>query len=165
MIKIKLLISLAILIATLISCATIQSYRNLEQPVSKTLNTSIGGTIFRLNRSADLPNVFGKADLYGGKVDKGYAELKFLGFSDKGELVLSIQDINKSSTETTMDRYKENQIKVETNVDVLTSEGKNETKFTLDTEKQSEIIIAGIKVIFTKIQPYSVSYVLEDTYK
>ena len=87
-------------------CATIQNYNNLEQPEGRILTASIGSTIFRMNKSSDLPNVYGKADLYGGKVDKGYTELKFKGVKENGNLILQITDINKSSTETTMDRYK-----------------------------------------------------------
>jgi len=86
-------------------CATIQNYNKLEQPDDKVLTASIGSTIFRMNKSGDLPNVYGKADLYGGKVDKGYTELKFKGIKENGNLILQTTDMNKSSTETVMDRY------------------------------------------------------------
>jgi len=55
-----------------VNCASIKNYYKLEQPEYSLLTASIGSTIFRVNKSSDLPNVFGKADLYGGKVDKVY---------------------------------------------------------------------------------------------
>lgn len=65
--KLICLLALAILLS---GCATIQNYNKLEQPQDKVLTASIGSTIFRMNKSRDLPNVFGKADIYGGKVDR-----------------------------------------------------------------------------------------------
>ena len=86
----------------LIGCATMQNYNKLKQPEEKILTASIGSTIFRMNKSSDLPNIYGKADMYGGKVDRGYVELKFKGIKENGSLILQIADVSKSSTETTM---------------------------------------------------------------
>ena len=147
-----------------ISCGSIQYYRILDQPINQPLITSIGGTVFRLNRFSDLPNIFGKADLYGGKIDRGYAELKFLGFTEKGELIFSVIDINKSSSETTMDRYKDQPtIQIQTNVDILSSSPQEGIKFVFDPNKQKDLVIAGVQVIFTDIKPYSISYFIKDT--
>ena len=158
---------LAIVIAmSLVACGTISTYRKLDQPAGQQLTTSVGGTIFRLNRVSDLPNAFGKADLYGGKVDRGFAELKFLGVNDKGEVLLSVNDVNRSSSETTMDRYGARlTVQVQTNVAVGSNTTETGTRFAFDPKKQKELVIAGVRVIFMDIQPYSVSYRLEDTQK
>jgi hypothetical protein len=149
---------------SLVACSTIQTYRSLDQTAGQQLTASVGGTIFRLNRSSDLPNAFGKADLYGGKVDRGYAELKFLGVNDKGELLLAVTDMNKSSSETTMDRYGGRPaVQVQTNVAVGSGSSDSGTKFVFDPKKQKDLVIAGVRVIFTDVQSYSVSYRLEDT--
>ena len=148
----------------LASCATIQNYRNLDQQSGQPLTVSVGGTIFRLSRTSDLPNVAGKADLFGGKIDRGFAELKFYGVNDKGEVLLSVAEINKTSSDTTMDRYGGRaMVQVQTNVAVGTSSGDVGTRFSFDTKKQKELVIAGIRVIFLDLQPYSVTYRLEDT--
>ncbi|GAB6283622.1 MAG: hypothetical protein STSR0008_24060 [Ignavibacterium sp.] len=162
MIKKLLYVMLIVLTIIFMSCSSIEYYRNLDQQVNQPLTTSIGGTIFRLNRSSDLPNALGKADLFGGKVDRGYTYLKFLGFTEKGELILLVYDINKSSTETTMGRYKDTPIQVQTNVDILSSSPEEGTKFVFDYNKQKELVISGIQVIFKDIQPYSVTYILKD---
>ena len=150
--------------AILSSCTTIQNYRTLEQPQNQTLTASVGGTIFRLNRTSDLPNVLGKADLFGGKVSKGYAELKFLGVNEKGELVLQVIDVNLSSSETTMDRYRPRPaVDVHQSVNIGTTSTPESTTFAFDPKKQSELVVAGIKVRLVDVQPYSVSYVVQDS--
>ena len=157
-------IATLLLAALLAACATIENYRALDQPVGQVLTASVGGTMFRLNRSSDLPNVFGKADMYGGKVDRGYAELKFLGLTEKGELILSVTDIHKSSTETTMDRYGASpRVEVQTSVAVGSGSAPEGSRFLFDPRKQKELVISGIRVIFVDVQAYSVSYRLEDT--
>jgi hypothetical protein len=88
-----------------VACSTIRSYEVLQQPTGKTLQTNIGGKVFRVERSSDLPNAFGNADIWGGKVDRGFVELRFGGVSDDGRLVLRITEIETRSNETTVSRY------------------------------------------------------------
>jgi hypothetical protein len=149
-------------------CGTIRSHRNIEQPIDITLTTGIGGTIFRLNKLGDLPNAFGGRDIWGGKVDKGYAEMKLSSIDGK-VLSLEVIDFNKQTHETTMDRYKPFQNRSATvNVESeskITIEGTKDTRpyvIKFDTEKQKDIVISGVRVTFIDIQPYSVSYTLED---
>lgn len=147
----------------LMSCATIQNYSNLDQPQGEVLTASIGSTIFRMNKSRDLPNVFGKADMYGGKVDKGYAELKFKGIKENGNIMLQIVDINKSSTETTMDRYKPVGVNISANSVVNMGELPNsdQTVFEFDFKKEKTLVISGVKVTFIEVTAYSVKYKLD----
>lgn len=160
-------VSLSILFVLLfIGCATIKTYRILEQPQGKILTASIGSTIFRLNKSSDLPNVFGKADLYGGKVNKGYSELKLKGISNKGILLLQITDLNLTSTETTMDRYgPAPRVNVESEISIGSSTPLDYTVFEFDLNKEKELVIARVKVTFIDTKTYSVTYVLEDNKK
>ncbi len=124
--------------------------------------------MFRLNRMSDLPNAFGGRDIYGGKVDRGYAEVKLLKISEKA-LTLEISDINKSSSETTMDRYMplaQRGISVNTKVEnKLTIGGESaERPYTLefDTSKQPDIVIAGVRITVLNVQPYTIQYRLDD---
>ena len=140
-------------------CATIQNYNRLEQPEDKILTASIGSTIFRMNKSTDLPNVFGKADLYGGKVDRGYTELKFKGIKENGNLILQITDINKSSTETTMDRYSEvPKVSMESKVSIGEGSTPDQTVFEFDPKKEKNLVIGGVNVMFIEVTSYSVKY-------
>ena len=140
------------------SCATIRSYRQLDQPLDLPLTTAIGGTIFRLNKLSDLPNAVGRADLFGGKVDRGYAEMKLVDIQDT-TVVLDIVDVNRQSAETTMDRYRPTSVSATT---VRSEETPDGVRLFLDTTEQSEIVIAGIKVTFLDVEPYTVAYTLED---
>lgn len=144
-------------------CSTISTQSQLDQPTLTRLSASVGSTIFRLNRSSDLPNAFGKADVFGGKVDRGYAELKFLGLNERNELVLSVVDINRSSSETTMDRYgNAARVQVQTSLSVGGVSAEPATKFVFDSKKESELFIAGVRVQFVDVKPYSVTYVLSN---
>lgn len=150
-----------------VGCGTIRNHRILEEPQSTTLTTSIGGTIFRLNKSGDLPNAFGGRDIWGGKVDKGHAEMKLVGI--KGAvLVLEVIDVNKSSSETTMDRYEPFAanpavtVHMETNVSLGDNSRAKPYVFEFDTKVQKDIVIAGIRVTFLEVQPYSILYTLNN---
>src|SRR2546425_11355518 len=101
-------------------CGAIQTHRQLEQPLGATLVSGVGGTLFRLNKLGDLPNAFGGRDIWGGKVDKGFAEVRLAGIEEQ-TLLLDVIDVNRQSSETTMDRYKPFQRPGLINVDVQQS--------------------------------------------
>lgn len=164
-----LLISALIIVGLPISgCGTIRSHRNIEQPMESVLTTGIGGTIFRLNKTGDLPNAFGGRDIWGGKIDKGFAEMKLAGIEGT-VLTLEIIEVNKHSSETVMDRYKpfhNRNALVHVDVDNTIAIGNQPQPkpyiVTFDTAKQKDIVISGIRVIFSEVQPYSVQYSLEN---
>ncbi len=159
------LLGIALLVT---GCGTIRTHRSLDQPTGAVLSTGVGGTIFRLNKIGDLPNAFGGRDIWGGKTDRGFAEIR-LAAIDGTVLSIEVLDVNKNPTETVMDRYKPFQNRNATNVDVSTSvslgdqSGFRPYLTKLDTAKQREITVAGIRVTFTDVQEYSVQYTIEDT--
>lgn len=168
--KANTLIMSALIIVSLSmsGCGTIRSHRNLEQPMGSVLTTGIGGTVFRLNKTGDLPNAFGGRDIWGGKIDKGFAEMKLVGIEGT-VLMLEIIEVNKHSSETVMDRYKPFQNRnavVNVDVDNTITIGNQEqpkpyiVKF--DTAKQKDIAIGGVRVTFSEVQPYSVQYSLSN---
>ncbi len=149
-------------------CGAIRSHRNLDQPAGSRLTTGIGGTIFRLNKTGDLPNAFGGRDIWGGKIDKGFAEMKLAGI-EGAVLTLEILDINKQSSETVMDRYKPFQnrnaaVTIDVNNTVRVGNNKHQKAYVVkfDTTKQKDIVISGVRVTFFGVQPYSVQYTLEN---
>ncbi len=161
----KLAIGVLTIALFISGCATIQNCNKLEQSEEKVLTASIGSTIFRMNKSGDLPNVYGKADLWGGKVDRGYTELKFKGIKENGNLILQITDINKSSTETTMDRYKpfhRTEVNVSENNIINMGEAStpDQTVFEFDPKKENYLVIGGVRVTFIEVTAYSVKYKL-----
>jgi hypothetical protein len=163
----------------LTGCATIQSYENIEQPTGATLQTYINGRIFKVQRTTDLPNAFGKPDIFGGKVKRGYMELRYLGLAEDGRLILRLTDVEIESTETTMSRYGVGRTAVTSTttsmgyntwttasgVYVPPPEGKTEilppntTEFLFNTQA-NPLVIGNIEVSFLEMSPYNVKYQL-----
>jgi hypothetical protein len=125
----------------------IQSYAVAVQPLSKALLASPGLLLLRVNKSSDLPNAFGKADIYGGKVDRGFTEVRLASVQSNSVFTLAIADLEKGSAETTMERYKDsmpvqqadNSINIRTNVT---------TNVNLGTE-QSNVPVTAVKIDFS----------------
>lgn len=86
-------------------CSPIRTYENLSQYTETPLSAHVGGQVLKIERSTDLPNAFGKADVFGGKVDKGFTELRYQGTTQDGRLVFRLTEIDTASNETTMSRY------------------------------------------------------------
>lgn len=151
----------------LMSCGTVREHRLIVQPLKKQLTASVGSTLFRLNRRGDLPNAFGGRDIYGGKVDKGYAEVKLRGIRENKYLDLIVFDVSRDSTETTMDRYKPFdkslvRVNVSQTVNINDDAGNQGLLVTVDTSLEKEFILAGVRISFLEIRPSSVVYTLED---
>ena len=157
------------LVCCLASCASIREYRDFEQPLGSQLEVSVGGVMLRMNRLSDLPNVFGGRDIYGGKVDRGFAEIRLVAIEGT-TLVLEVADIRMRSSETTLDRYKvfEKPSAIDVDVNVNQSVASDSTGapksyvVRLDTQQQRDFVVAGARVTFQSVQPYSVRYVVED---
>lgn len=149
----------------LVSCSSVRTHYNLEQPTSRVITSSIGGVLFRLNVQGDLPNAFGRADLYGGKVDKGYAEVRLRGIEEGGILSLEIREVNLDSAETTMDRYGRRPdvaVDVSTHVTAVPGADPNATLLRMDLSKATDLVVAGVRITFLEVSAYSVSYRLEN---
>lgn len=95
-----------VLAAVLLSgCSSIKNYESLEQPLNTPLRTYVGGEVFKADKSSDLPNAFGHADVFGGKVDRGFTELRYLGVQQNGYLGFAVVEMETRSNESTMSRY------------------------------------------------------------
>lgn len=95
-------------------CASVRTYQSLKQPIGVPLSAEIGASLFHIDRSRDLPNVFGKADLWGGKVSDGYVDVVFAGVAENGALRLHLTDAGTMSDENTMSRYGTTQVRATT---------------------------------------------------
>lgn len=140
----------------------IQSYRLFEQPVAQMLTASVGSTLIRMNRQSDLPNVYGGKDIYGGKVDRGFIEVKLVGILGT-ELTLSVSDVNRQPSETTMDRYVTHPVVNVSQTVNLTSSGQEGMLVKLDTEREKEFVVGGVKITFKDVRASSVTYRIDDS--
>jgi len=159
-------------------CGTIKSHEQLVQPTGKDLETYVGGSIFKVNRSRDLPNALGRADLFGGKIFAGYTELRYQGVADDGRVILRITELETHSTETTMSRYgqssgsfsgySDRSGNVYGNVTVDNPpQGSTEilppntTQVAFDAAKKKDLLIAGVRVTFVEFTPLKLQYRLQ----
>lgn len=153
-----------VLALILCSCGTIRNHQILEQQSGTTLTTSIGGKIFRINKTGDLPNVVGGSDIWGGQVDKGYIDLRLVGI-EGASLELEVLEVDRTSSETTLDRYnlRNNNalVAVDNRINIGNQESTKPYTIKFNTANQKELVFGDVKVIFVSIQPYSVQYLLE----
>ena len=87
-----------------VGCGAIREYSKLHMPVDRTLRAGVGQAVFRIQKSRDLPNIYGKADIFGREVDTGYTELRYLGMTDESTLAFVFREREVYSNETTMSR-------------------------------------------------------------
>lgn len=157
----------------------IKNYDNLAQSSATELNTHIGGQVFKIDRSTDLPNAFGKADIFGGKVNRGYTELRYQGTRDN-KLIFRLTEVETYSNETTMSRYGGDTTyvdsssrlrgnRIQTTGTITTVPGAqgstealppNTTEFLFDPTKKKEITISGVRVIIIDHDEHSLRYML-----
>ena len=53
-------------------CAQIKTYKTLEQPINTPVYADVGGVVMKVRKTRDLPNMYGRADMWGGKVRLSY---------------------------------------------------------------------------------------------
>lgn len=164
------------LIFILVGCGTIQTYEHLRQDTGRQLSTHVGGQVLLVQRTSDLANAFGKADVFGGKVNRGYTEVRYQGLAPDGRLVFRVTEVETESTETTMSRYGGSTATFNTHRFGNSSYGSvsmhdaprgsterlppNTTEFAIDPAKTKEFTVGGIMVNITNATETSLAYQL-----
>jgi hypothetical protein len=147
----KILTIISFLVIT--SCTTIQEYENLTQETDVLLSTSVNGVIFKVQKEKDLPNVFGRKDVWGGMVDQGEKVLRFMGLNQNGNLVLRLADIDIKSNQNVFTRIgmKRAQLLPE-----------NVYEFEFDHKQNKLLDLGYITVSFENVTAYSIRYILNE---
>jgi len=151
----------------LYGCAPIQTQSVTRQSIGVPLIASTGSVLFRLDKSSDLPNVFGKADIYGGKIDRGFTEVRIVSIDSNTSFTLAVSDIEKTSTETVMDRYQpymtdNGSVNVTTNVNVDTQQTKAPpSKVSIDFSKVKMFAVSGYLIRFVDFDGVNLTYKIE----
>jgi hypothetical protein len=168
--------SILLLILILSGCGTIQTYEHLRQDTGRQILTHIGGQVLLIQRTSDLPNAFGKSDIFGGKVNRGYTELRYQGFAPDGRLLFRVTEVETESTETTMSRYGGSTSTFNTHRSGNSSYGTvstyeaprgsterlppNTTEFAVDPAKTKEFTVGGVMVQVINATETSLAYQL-----
>jgi len=159
--------------------------------VSKSLETqqtaSLGSELYRINKTRDLPNAFGKADVWGGKVNEGYSELRFMGLTNDGKIIFRLTDIDIESNESVVTRYSVSRSTINSNTTAnasaygntaygsantnttvshyekpkatITQLPPNTIEFVFDPNEKM-LPLEGITIEILEVKTYSISYVL-----
>lgn len=156
------------IVAPMVVAQDLPVTEKLMQTAGVPLETYIGGQVFKVTRSSPLPNLFGRADIFGRTVDRGSVELRYRGQTQDGKVVFRIIDIDTRSNETTMNRTQIGVVTgtesatfnlgtntvsgVGTAISVKGQEGRNEmlppntTEFAIDPTKKSEVKFGSVTV-------------------
>ncbi|WP_067866814.1 hypothetical protein [Neptuniibacter marinus] len=183
----KIILVISVLFFLTACGASIQTYESYSKTAGILQTASIGGELYRVNKEKDLPNAFGKADLFGGRLNAGYTELRFMGLTPEGHIIFRLIDIDIESNETTMSRYGTSTTTVNSNTTANASVYGNSAYGTANTrtvishyEKPSATVtqlppntvefifnpedkileLEGVSVEVVKTTDYSISYVL-----
>lgn len=157
----------------------------LTQKTDVTLETHIGGQIFKVKRTAPLPNAFGKADWFGRTVDRGYMEVRFHSYAPENIVVLRLVDVDTRTNETTMNRTQiettttsgelrkipgTNSAQISGSSTTVRSSGQgtnellppNTTEIRLDLSKRKSIKLGSVTLRVEEADEASIRYVLSN---
>jgi hypothetical protein len=141
----------------------IREHRAISQPENQKVTVSVGSSLFRLTKRSDLPNVYGGRDIYGGKVDRGFAEVKLVGIRAVGLVDLLAFDVNRESSETTMDRYVTRPaVELNQTLNIGASPSSEGIPVTIDTKADKEYVLAGVKITFVEVRKSAVVFTVQD---
>lgn len=154
----------------------------LIQVTGAPLETHIGGLVFKVTRTSPLPNLFGRADIFGRTVDRGSVELRYQGQTPDRKIVLRLIDIDVRSNETTMNRSRVGVTSATgsatytpssssatargTAITVVGQEGRNEmlppntTEFAIDPHAKRELRLGSVTVTILDVDETSIKYSL-----
>ena len=166
----KFLLSVFSLSLLIGGCSPIQSYNRSLQPLNTQMISSVGSVVFRIEKSSDLPNVFGAADVYGGKVNSGFIQVSLIdAIEDDQVLIFSIGENYTQSDESTLTRYVEpmrqngnNQVKVYNNINFPTTVQQRQVK--VDLRKVKFLAMSGYKIQFINFDGVNLTYSIRKLY-
>jgi hypothetical protein len=88
----------------LVACAQVENRQQLAEPVGRSTTVPIGGAIATINKEKDLPNIFGRADIYGRKVDTGFIKIVYRGRDKDGSVLVEQVDVDVRSNASVLTR-------------------------------------------------------------
>ncbi len=91
-----------LLITLTAACASVEQHGVVNRPINAEAFASVGDIVLRVDVQENLPNLFGRADIYGRKRDRGFSEVRFMGLSPNGRSVFRRRDVDIQTNETTM---------------------------------------------------------------
>jgi hypothetical protein len=97
-------IFIAFAAVALSSCAQVEHRQQLAESAGKVTTVPVGGAIVTINKEKDLPNIFGRADIYGRKVDAGFIKILYKGRDRDGAILVEQVDVDIQSNASVLTR-------------------------------------------------------------
>lgn len=92
------------LVLTVAGCETVEQHNASSRPVGSDGFVSVGDVVLRVEVTEDLPNAFGRADVFGRDRNRGFSELRYMGINSSGLAVFRRRDVDVVTNENTMNR-------------------------------------------------------------
>jgi hypothetical protein len=83
------------------SCSPVEVRSSIDRQRGPSF-ASTGDVMVRVDMRDDLPNAFGRADMFGRTQDRGFIELRYMGLNASGEPTFRRRDVDIYTNETTM---------------------------------------------------------------
>jgi len=98
-------ISVALLALAVAGCGSIEQKEAISKPLAlgRPYTAGVGDVVLEMRTAESLPNIYGKADIFGRTRDTGRVSVRFLGM-EGDQAVFGRQDMSITSNETTMSR-------------------------------------------------------------
>jgi hypothetical protein len=167
----------ALLLALLASCGSIQQQEIANRPTGAETFASVGDIMLHVDVTENLPNVFGDADIWGRKRNRGFSEIRYMGLTPQGVAIFQRRDVDIVTNEDTMNRMGFGTATVTAqpagggviasgvvtqapppNVNVLPPDT---TQFTLDLSQGHVITLRGKTIDILKVTPSGVSFMVQ----
>jgi hypothetical protein len=103
-VRLGIVVTLTITAFAVAGCAQVQQRQQLAEPVGPVLRTPVRGTIATIKKDRDLPNAFGRADMYGRTVDAGFTRIIYRGRDADGSVLVEQVNVDVQSNASTMTR-------------------------------------------------------------
>jgi hypothetical protein len=166
----KNLVFCACLATILAGCAPIQQTANLATPVSQSLQAGVGDEIIRTEGRENLPNVFGRADIWGRTRSTGLTIVQYGGLRN-GKALLVRSGVATQSDATTMDGIGTATVVAGQNTATaiyspprspnVTTMQQRSTPIEVDWRRNPRVPVAGRTIVIEAADPTSIAYRIE----
>ncbi len=82
-----------LLALVIVGCAPIEKQQTLVAGSASVVTVGVGDVVAKIQKTRDLKNAFGAADIWGRTTSEGYSEVRFAGVEPDGTIVLFRRDL------------------------------------------------------------------------
>ena len=82
-----------LLALVIVGCAPIEKQQTLVAGSASATTVGVGDVVAKIQKTRDLKNAFGAADIWGRSTNEGYDEVRYAGVEPDGTIVLFRRDL------------------------------------------------------------------------